>query len=506
MNRILTFMLIAVVLLGAMLMTACEEEHVHAYTETVITAPTCTEGGESQFDCECGDTYKKETPPAGHIFGEGTVVDPTCNAEGYTEHVCSECDYVKQDTFVPADKENHNYVLVDSKTPNCTEWGYTKEVCEYCNDEIFTELEPVHNLIDKWVLFKEPTCTENGEERKYCTSCSYYATREVPAQHKFESRFDVTVEPTCSENGYVLHTCSGCGYELKDNFVPAYGHDWLTLDEDEWTTSKEATCTEYGEEYRKCGTCEYVEKRFIDYVHEYTEEVVAPGCTTFGYTTFTCTLCGHTEVGAYTEPQHTYGDWVIEVNPTCQSVGMERRDCQFCDHTEKQVMPPQHIYNNVTVVEPTKYNSGYTLHECDCGDSYKDEFVSSFGSEGLEFQLRVLWDAEKEENVYVYVLTGLGTCTDTEIAIPSEYNGYPVAVIGNMVFYGRDDITAVYIPESVTKIEIGSFWYCGGLIEIHYEGTRVEWMEINMPSDWNKHLDTLYIICEDGTIVVNDEE
>ena len=503
MNRILTFILIAVVCLGAMLMTACQQ-HEHSYTETVITAPTCTEGGESEYTCECGETYKAETAPAGHSFGEGVVVDPTCNAEGYTEYVCTECEYVKQDTFVASDKENHNYELVDSKAPNCTEWGYTKEVCEYCNDEIITELEPVHTLIGSWVVFKQPTCTEAGEERQYCTSCSYYATREIPAQHKYEKRYDVTVEPTCDEAGYVLHTCSGCGYQLKDNFVPAYGHTWVLIDDDEWTTSKEATCTEYGEEFRKCETCEYVEKRYTDYAHEYTEEVKAPTCKDFGYTTFTCTICGHTEIGAYTEPQHTFGEWVIEAAPTCQNIGMEKRACEYCGYEEKQVIAPQHVYNNVTVVEPTKFNSGYTLHACDCGDSYKDTFVSAFGSEGLEFQLRVIWDAEKEENVYVYVLTGLGTCTDTEVAIPSEYNGYPVAVIGNMVFYGRDDITAIYIPESVTKIEIGSFWYCKGLVEIHYEGTRIEWMAINMPSDWNKHLDTFYIICEDGTIVVNE--
>ena len=65
-----------------------------------------------------------------------------------------------------------------------------------------------------------------------------------------------------------------------------------------------------------------------------------------------------------------------------------------------------------------------------------------------------------------YSVTGIGTCTDTEIVIPSKYNGIPVTNIGYGAFRDRSSITSITIPDSVTSIEGYAFYNCSSLTNI----------------------------------------
>ena len=63
-----------------------------------------------------------------------------------------------------------------------------------------------------------------------------------------------------------------------------------------------------------------------------------------------------------------------------------------------------------------------------------------------------------------YIVSGLeSTCTDTEIVIPSTYNGKPVKEIGEDAFKNNSAITSVTIPNSVTAIGSSAFYYCTNL-------------------------------------------
>ena len=64
------------------------------------------------------------------------------------------------------------------------------------------------------------------------------------------------------------------------------------------------------------------------------------------------------------------------------------------------------------------------------------------------------------------VVSGIGTCTDTEIVIPLEYMGLPIVKIENNAFYKCTNITSVIIPSNVTEIGKSAFYGCEALQKI----------------------------------------
>jgi hypothetical protein len=57
-------------------------------------------------------------------------------------------------------------------------------------------------------------------------------------------------------------------------------------------------------------------------------------------------------------------------------------------------------------------------------------------------------------------ITGIGTCTDTAIAIPSSIDGNPVKYIGNSSFTNNNSITSLFIPSSIISIGQYAFYSC----------------------------------------------
>ena len=49
-------------------------------------------------------------------------------------------------------------------------------------------------------------------------------------------------------------------------------------------------------------------------------------------------------------------------------------------------------------------------------------------------------------------VTGIGTCADTDIVIPSTYNGYPVTTITS--YFASDNIKSITLPDSISKVNL----------------------------------------------------
>lgn len=72
-----------------------------------------------------------------------------------------------------------------------------------------------------------------------------------------------------------------------------------------------------------------------------------------------------------------------------------------------------------------------------------------------------------------YIVSGIGTCTDTHIIIPDSYQGLPVKEIGENSFKNVTQITAVTIPEKITSIGNSAFYDCTNIEEIHFNAVEM---------------------------------
>jgi hypothetical protein len=70
-----------------------------------------------------------------------------------------------------------------------------------------------------------------------------------------------------------------------------------------------------------------------------------------------------------------------------------------------------------------------------------------------------------------YYVADIGSCTDTDIVIPSTYEGKPVAGIGEWAFGNCSQITSIIIPESVTDIGYEAFFGCSSLTIVTLHNT-----------------------------------
>jgi len=65
-----------------------------------------------------------------------------------------------------------------------------------------------------------------------------------------------------------------------------------------------------------------------------------------------------------------------------------------------------------------------------------------------------------------YAVAGIGSATDTDIVIASEFNGRPVVAIEQEAFADCASITSVYVPDSIWSIGRNAFSGCTSLAEV----------------------------------------
>lgn len=191
-----------------------------------------------------------------------------------------------------------------------------------------------------------------------------------------------------------------------------------------------------------------------------TDEYLASAatCTEPAYYYYSC-LCGEKGEEVFSWGQaNGHGEYVMieGVEANCTETGLtEGYKCGICGEitSEQQTVPvnAKHDYENGACIR--------------CGLTEP--------SSGLEF---------KEYDGYYYV-TGIGTCTDREIVIPSEYNGLPVIGIFNMAFANNVRMVKVTLPETLTVIQDNAFTGCENLVEIYNRSS----LEITVGGIWNSY-------------------
>ena len=332
-------------------------EHDYHYLETV--APSCENLGYERWQCEgCGELQKRNyTPAKGHNYKAVTIREATCKQGGLKLWLCSDCGDFYEETTPLA---SHSYKTV-KHNPTCRMTGYTEHICEVCGDNYITDITPIISHAYEHIT-KEPTCTEKGYTTHTCTMCDYHYVSDYtePTGHKWDEGHTVT-NSTCDAEGVIEYHClnDSCT-EKMIKAISATGH----------TPGKAANCTEP----QVCEVCGTVLE--LPTGHHYDSKVIAPTCTSMGYTVYTCRDCDDTYTGDYTDKaEHDYKK--TKTAPTCTSHGYTTYSCKNCDdeyvsdYTEK--LP--HAYKE-DITQPTCTSMGFSTFTCaDCGDSYVGDYT-----------------------------------------------------------------------------------------------------------------------------------
>ena len=277
----------------------------------------------------------QEAIPAGSVLATVTfTAEAGTEAEFAVTTLENNEDYPGKVEHITVTVPEHDYIV--SVVPaTCEAGGYTLYTCRNCGESYKDHLtDALGHDWSAWTETREPTCTEAGQEFRTCARCCETETRVVEATgHTY--RVDV-VAPTCETDGYTLHTCELCGYNYRDQVQKATGHSYS-----EWTVTKEATCTEAGEETRTCASCNETETRSVAAKgHTLKDTVVAATCTTEGYTLHECTVCGYSYRDTVTPALgHQWGQWTVEQEADCFHDGKETRTCATCSETESRIVP-----------------------------------------------------------------------------------------------------------------------------------------------------------------------
>ena len=109
--------------------------------------------------------------------------------------------------------------------------------------------------------------------------------------------------------------------------------------------------------------------------HDYAVEVIAPSCTSDGYTLHTCTICGESyKTDKTLATGHEYGEWIIELEVTCHSDGWKYRECH-CGDIQRVIIDSEG--HNYIVKHETKSSctrAGSVTYRCsDCGTETIEE-------------------------------------------------------------------------------------------------------------------------------------
>ena len=156
------------------------------------------------------------------------------------------------------------------------------------------------------------------------------------------------------------HKCSEC-----DEKLDKADHTFT-----DWTTTKEATCTEKGLKYKECSICKYkVEQVIPELGHKYKEA--------WSYDEHNhWHECEHDNTHKTELEEHTFGEWAVVKAATCEEKGLKEKTCKCGYKISEEVPALKHKYSRFDL-------QNLTIHEekaaklsvfCENDESHKLEF------------------------------------------------------------------------------------------------------------------------------------
>lgn len=230
------------------------------------------------------------------------------------------------------------------------------------------------------------------------------------------------------------------------------------------------------------------------HIHAFDKQVITDEykatdatCTEEATYYYSCS-CGEkgTETFGYGDPLgHCFTNYVSDNNATCTQDGTMTAKCDRCDkkntvrdidsklhhsYTE-QIVSDEYLAAPATCTKKATY-----YYSCVCGEKGTETFEYGSITNHNFVNGRCTYCGKEQESSKglaftllddgTYEVSGIGSCTDTEIIISSVYNDKPVTSIGDSAFRGCSGLTSITIGNSVTSIGNEAFRGCSGLTSI----------------------------------------
>ena len=374
----------------------------HDYGDLIDEVPaTCADGVAAHYQCVvCGklfDENKHEVELSQLVIeaeyehtwtvGEITKI-ATCTEEGQRTRLCSVCGATDAQVI---DKLPHTpEIVVGVPQTDCTVAGLTNGIkCSVCGETLEAQqvIPAKAHTWGEWDVVYEATETRSGLKTRACSVCGQSETMHTDAiDHVWSSwkdngdgthtrtcaNSDCTIgteketciygigavtPATCTDDGFTLYTCTACGHVSKQEIVGALGHDYSA-----WTADYVGVESIESHTHTHSHMCKRCNKTETENCHLSSAVVIAPTCTTGGYTYETCSDCGSVhEYDAKSATGHNWSDFTHNATDdthtrTCSNDGcLVKTETLGC------------VYSVKEIIHPTCEIGGYTTFVCaDC--------------------------------------------------------------------------------------------------------------------------------------------
>lgn len=217
-----------------------ESAHKHSWGEWKETkAPTCTEKGEKERTCECGEKQTQAVSAAGHKYvkDDAKSQDATCTEGGKLVEKCSVCGNEKE---TATEALGHDLVKAEDQTgavtPTCEDPGTEIQECSRCHEKTTVDVEATGHTWGETTWTKEATCTDPSEGSHKCETCNKEEAVSEPALGHDVQLIGDDTEPEEGKAKVRLYTCANeCGTTylgFKANEVTEESKKHLTIGED----------------------------------------------------------------------------------------------------------------------------------------------------------------------------------------------------------------------------------------------------------------------------------
>ena len=362
--------------------------HVHSYN-SVVTQPTCTEGGYTTYTCDCGDSYTSDEVSAlDHTYVDGkcdcgaeephkhsynsVVTEPTCTTSGYTTYTCDCGHSYVADEVDPVD---HTYNSVTTQ-PTCTTGGYTTYTCDCGHSYVADEVGPVDHT------YVEGKCECGAEDPNYVAplpSGSADFNTIVPKNPSGDSSYTSTYTTTSGWTTYNSAIQSGGSTDMNPQYTvigPDNSYRAVCLNGKTSAPGKLTSPTLTG------GLTELT----INYTKIFTDTELSVTVTVTELSTgnvythvIAQTLDKNEKYVVYTDTwtldNPVYGEYTIVIENNCPSNLNSNKDRFTILSVDWVGAPDVHFHNYVedVTLAPTCTTTGSATYTCSCGDTYTEE-------------------------------------------------------------------------------------------------------------------------------------